>query len=525
MKLLMLLTCLICIGAGMTMPISAQQAYPTKRVLVLYDQPDVTDSYSQLYAMHLVNLISHFEAELVARPVNTYSDGQMEAFDYCLYLGTWYDNGLPDSFKSDVLTGETPVFWIGVNLWQIAWTPEGAPEPAFESRFGFRFNLMEETTLYDKVYYNNQTLVRHPDSGPVGRVTILNPSLASIVAHMSPVGSTTKHPYLVRSGKLWYMCDIPFTYVTMTDRYLVLADTLHDFLQENHPTEHKALIRIEDVHPSADPNALRAIADVLASENVPFAISVIPQYLDPLGTWNGGVPLTVDWKDRPEMVSALQYMVSKGGEVIQHGTTHQYSNWLNPFSGVTGEDWEFYIVQSDGQGGYTMVGPPPEDSIPWARERVLNGYSWLNELGFNPVAWLTPHYVASMNAYEAIGQVYGTSLDRGCYTAKNSSGGWDALLQLTPYVLKRDVTGSARLPENIDYVDPTPGAYQQMPADLIARAPYYYTAVRDGWVRMYFHWFLDPSLLRELLQGIKALGFTYVSPSSAIPPGMGRKLP
>ena len=35
-------------------------------------------------------------------------------------------------------------------------------------------------------------------------------------------------------------------------------------------------------------------------------------------------------------------MVSKGGTLIEHGNTHQYSNVANPYSGVSGDDFEFY---------------------------------------------------------------------------------------------------------------------------------------------------------------------------------------
>ena len=44
-------------------------------------------------------------------------------------------------------------------------------------------------------------------------------------------------------------------------------------------------------------------------------------------------------------VSALKYMQSKGGTIIEHGYTHQYSNVANPYDGVTGDDAEFFRAQ------------------------------------------------------------------------------------------------------------------------------------------------------------------------------------
>lgn len=45
--------------------------------------------------------------------------------------------------------------------------------------------------------------------------------------------------------------------------------------------------------------------------------------------------------DRPEVADALKYMQTRGGTLIQHGTPHQYADVDNPYSGRTGEDYEF----------------------------------------------------------------------------------------------------------------------------------------------------------------------------------------
>jgi hypothetical protein len=38
--------------------------------------------------------------------------------------------------------------------------------------------------------------------------------------------------------------------------------------------------------------------------------------------------------------------------------------------------------------------------------------------------------------------------------------------------------------------------------------------VRDGFASFYFHPFFDLSMLRETVDGIRALGYTFVSPAS-----------
>jgi len=330
-------------------------------------------------------------------------------------------------------------------------------------------------------------------------------TLATATAPATDTTPQTSAPYILRSQNLFFVADNPFTYVTATDRYLAFADALFDMLGASQTQAPRAVVRIEDVSPVSDPANMRAIADYLSSKNFPFMISVIPEYRDPLGAYNSSVPLTVKWKDKPEALSALRYMLSKGGRAIQHGYTHQYQAQANPFSGITAEDWEFFIVTLDGNGNKVYQGATPEDSYAWALGRVLTGQTILHNLNIWPVAWLTPHYLASPQDYTAFARVYPYSLDRGVYFVTASDGTVHFEEQIAPYVLK-DVYGITRIPETCEYVNPT-GTPVMLPADVIAKATAN-TVVRDGWAGFYFHWYIDVSYLRQMVEGVMALGYT-----------------
>jgi hypothetical protein len=87
--------------------------------------------------------------------------------------------------------------------------------------------------------------------------------------------------------------------------------------------------------------------------------------------------------------------------------------------------------------------------------------------------------------------------------------------QETAYPVVDDL-GMLRLPETLGYVT-TPaigGITGAMPADLVARAQKV-KVVRDGWAGCFFHWFLDTSMLKTLVEGLKGLGYTFQSPASA----------
>ena len=89
---------------------------------------------------------------------------------------------------------------------------------------------------------------------------------------------------------------------------------------------HEALIRLEDLSPESSPSNLTAYAAYLKSQGVPFSMATIPDYLDPNGYYNNGVPVAETLAQSPSMVSALKTAIADGGTLVQHGYTHQYPN-------------------------------------------------------------------------------------------------------------------------------------------------------------------------------------------------------
>ena len=72
--------------------------------------------------------------------------------------------------------------------------------------------------------------------------------------------------------------------MTHDDRYLAFADLLFDVARPgDRASRHRALVRIEDVGPDADPAELRAIADYLYSKKVPFTRRRLPAVPRPEG--------------------------------------------------------------------------------------------------------------------------------------------------------------------------------------------------------------------------------------------------
>ncbi|MGV7959497.1 hypothetical protein PJP14_29795, partial [Mycobacterium kansasii] len=74
----------------------------------------------------------------------------------------------------------------------------------------------------------------------VGLTAITDTTKAQNLVSMSNPKTGEQAPYVVRSGNFWYVADLPFSYIGPRDRYLVLADMLHDMLGVNHAESHKA---------------------------------------------------------------------------------------------------------------------------------------------------------------------------------------------------------------------------------------------------------------------------------------------
>ncbi|MDC8758285.1 DUF2334 domain-containing protein [Janthinobacterium fluminis] len=519
-------------------------ASTTMNALILYDAPPGGD-YEKLgliYTIMLKNLLGHFAGTVVEMPVQNYVAGQTENYTSIFYIGSNYDNPLPAAFLQDVTTTSKTVVWFRSNIWQLAWN--GAYN--FTSNFGMTFtglrglNAAPTSTnpapgFFDTVRYKNRDFVKYYkynsstgtiNADPeVGVMEIVDTLKASSVVPVKNSGTGEQIPYLTRAKHLWYFADMPFTYIGPRDRYLVLADVLHDILDIDHPQSHKAMVRLEDIDALVNPANVKKLSDFLYRRHIPFSLAAIPLYMDPLGRYNGGVPRTIPLSQASNLQTALNYAISRRGEVVQHGYTHQYSNVPNPHSAVTGDDLEFW--------DFVHNTPLPEDSLAYAAGRIQAGMNDLLAHGYTPVAWETPHYQGSALSMRATPAIYPKTYHRAVYyTADtpdfNAAQGRDfSAGQFFPYIILKDHYGQKILPENLGNIAYDLSALFPDSSDVyswqdIYTNAQYALAVRDGFASFFYHPFLlEPSLnlpalqdFKTLILAISALGYTWTSPSA-----------
>jgi uncharacterized protein YdaL len=466
------------------------------RALILWgvDGPDGTNA--ELDATKLVNLVSHF-GRWTAHPVRTYRSGEMTPYDAVIYLGTADGAALPAAFRHDVAKTRHPVMWINGDIGQLD-----------TGRYGFTATASDTGPFTRLAYRGGSVRINQVAPAGLNRIEISDPAKVAVLGEAIREDGATV-PWAVRSGDFTYVAEDPLPYISHdNDRYLAFADLLFDVLAPHTPERHRALVRLEDVGPTADPAQLRAVVDYLSGQGVPFSIGVYPVYRDPVGA-DGDV--TVRLSERPELVATLKYATAHGGTVLMHGYTHQYGTVRNPVNGRSGDDAEFYLVRLDEQRHqFLPEGPVTEDSTDWALDRIDRGLAEFSAAGLpKPSMFEFPHYMASPVDYVAAGRRFDQRYERSLYfpgllsggSIDDSGRGW----QFFPYPV-RDVYGAVVLPENLDYVPSTGDAVPQMLEEARANL-----VVRDGVASFFYHPFLGVGKLPELVNGIRAAGYTFVS--------------
>jgi uncharacterized protein YdaL len=480
-------------------------------VLILYDNDAPYGWLGSIYTLKLKNLLAHFDARVISKPLADYQKSDLAAYDATFYLGSvWRSRPMPESMTADLDSNTKPFVWMGVNLWCYAWDMATcAWRHEFNTRYGIQVAYYSGEN-HPKVIYKDTELEKDVFDPGVTRLVVTDASKVEVRAECID-SDGKKWPYITQSGNFWFVADMPIVSTSFENRSLAFEDLLHDMLGIFHEENHRAYFRVEDVGPDSDLAVLSKIREAIAPLNVPFTIAMIPEYRDWAGVYNNGKSDVISVSAGSPFAAEMKLWLDAGGQVLQHGTTHQMDGVQNPYSGVSAEDYEFYRVKADATGAITLIGPAPGDSEAWARERVTRGTKLLENSGLKPTGWLTPHYLASAVDYQVFASLFPFACDRAIFYFPDGSGNMQATELNAPYIY-RDTYGLKRMPETVGYIDPW-GWYDiqapTMPKDIIQRAKAL-KVVRDGWAGFYFHWYLDPAYLVETVKGLQEAGYKFV---------------
>jgi uncharacterized protein YdaL len=468
---------LVAVSIGVAAPGTDTSAH--KNVLILVEGTSDLRNYAMGDGRQLAALMGHFDVQYTLKGVDEYTPGTMKRYDITFYIGFHAKNSVPAAFEQDVFSLGSRVIWLNTGF------EDFSRRYPVSKRFGFSVSHIDSVSVFDGVRFGTRTFTKGEPN--INVVDITNRRQANVIATTYSTKRRRELPYIITSGNLTYIADSPFSGASEADRYILFADMLHDFLGQNHEESHSALIRIEDVNPMDNPDNLREIADILSARGIPFLVGVIPFYVDP------SQGLRVSLSDKPEIVDALKYMVRNGATIVMHGVTHQYK-------GVTASDFEFWDASTNR--------PIRNQTAEQISQRLDMGIQEFMKNGLYPLIWETPHYTASFLFYQTVAKYFSTAMEQ-----RLSIEDYD-YSQAFPYIINRDLFGQRIYPENLGYVplNPDKRASEQYVQDIIKNAKAN-LAVRDGFASCFFHSFLDLDLLKELVDGIQKLGYTYIDPS------------
>ncbi len=481
--------------------------------LVLYDSTGPYGWLGELYGIAAINLASHFGAT-ASKPVIQYKVGDIAKYKAVIYIGSTYDEPLPVAFLDDVLASSVPVVWMYDNIWQLA---NRAAD--FFGMYGYNPWAFDVTSI-SQVTYHGTVLTRDSTNGAgIMQFSPFDDTRVATLATATRADGTTL-PWAIRSGNLTYVGEVPFAFIDHNDRYLVFCDLLFDVLAPTTATQHRALVRLEDVSPMTDPTAFKAMVDYLYANGVPFSVATIALYTDPLGAANAGKAQTAKWTQKTAMLTQLKYAVSHGGTLVLHGYTHQYGSLKNPYSGTTADDFEFYMAHVDTVTDNVVYdGAVPQDTAAWAMARITSAQSALKAAGLtSPTIFEYPHYAGSPTDSKAIKALIGTAYHRGLYFSGDlgltKSDITHSIGLFYPYAVT-DVYGWKIKPENMGNYEPS--AYNNHPprlsADLVTTAQNN-LVIRDGVASFFFHPYEPLAELQAIVTGVKAAGYKFVAVNS-----------
>lgn len=448
-----------------------------KKVLILVQGTSQITNIAMGDGRQLATLLGHFATDVQIKGVEDYSVSEVNNYDFTFYVGFHADNNVPSKFLNDVIKSPNTIVWINTGF------KEFSNNYDLKKTFGFDVSELDSSTNYDVVKFGKKIFTKGEPNANI--INISDHRNVNVIAYAVSSKNKNEIPYIVKSNNLYYIADSPFASATESDRYLLFADMLHDILGEQHEESHSAIIRIEDIGPLDDPNKLRDIADLLADKEIPFLFSVYPFYVDP------SEGIRVSLSDKPEIVDALKYMVRNGGTLVMHGVTHQYK-------GMSASDFEFWDESTNA--------PIKDESAEAFSKKIELGIHEFMKNGLYPLIWETPHYTASLLFYKTISKYFSTAIEQ-----RLSIENFD-YSQFFPYIIKKDLFGQTIYPENLGYV-PLDETNKQVSRDAVqniikgAKTNLY---VRDGFASCFFHPFLDLDLLEELVDGVQALGYTYI---------------
>ncbi|GAE94572.1 hypothetical protein JCM21714_3742 [Gracilibacillus boraciitolerans JCM 21714] len=481
----------------MDIPIIKAESRDDFKVLVVYSSEDQQVDHHQRI---LDSLIGHFTSDIKFKAVSEVTEQDLQEITHLFYYGQVKDR-ISQTFRQLLNNYDGVMVALGHNSKQL----------------GDRFNFVtvgEDAGFIKMRLSDNREQKMTVESSRVVFTTEVNQKTKILAEGVN--GMDQEFPLFMQHNKTYYYAsdnlDPPST--------IIFGEVLHEVFEVKHDEKHPAYIRLEDIHPLVDPNALMKIAKELKRREMPYMIAVIPVYKNPeTGKLH-------HFSDYPKLLEVLQYMQENGGSIVMHGYTHQYRD------DETGEGFEFWDVNNN-RPVYQEADQPAiikteEDfankqvyqefqqeqiafESKYVEDRIKKGIQELVNNGLYPLAFEAPHYTMSQNGYRVVSEHFSTYVGQ----VQISDHNWKSMTTV-PYISSPTFFhGMQLLPETLGFLaNDTKNNRNKTDAEIalenkqekemalenIKENAKHHQLLRDGTLAAFFH----PYLLNEKGFGLES---------------------
>lgn len=480
MFIIMLLT--ICFSSYLfILPIEGKAATEEPKVLVVYS--NTTGEVDEMMRT-LDLLIGHFTSDITFVTAQKVKKKDLKNVTHLFYYGNHAER-LPASYLRlyDDFTGTFVA--IGYNAEQL----------------GDHFNFIhfgDEKIVHSLISNSNEIKINIAPEYVVEMTTNKGKVLMS-----GEVKETKEQiPIVIQHDNHFYFAIDDFS----SPKNIMIGDCLFEVFAQQRSNKNPAYIRLEDIHPLADADALKEITTMLKKKNIPFMMAVIPVYTNP------ETGKKYHFSDSPKLLKVLKEAQDHGGSVVLHGYTHQFRE------SETGEGFEFWDVQynrpiyteadqslniksrtdfSSAAGYERYMKELQSFESEYIRTKVTRGIQELTNYGLYPLAFEAPHYTMSQNGYAILSEYFSTYVGQVQLTDRD----WE-IMETTPYISKPVMlNGMELLPETMGYVQPENA---ESILQMMERAQLY-RQTQSGILGAFYHPYLGVDKFQELIEKMEQI--------------------
>ncbi|KPI54528.1 cell wall anchor protein [Clostridioides difficile] len=436
------------------------------KVLVIYDSKKET-AYNRDILKIMRTLLGRFSSDIDLLKLSDYDDEiNKNYYSHVFIIGineNSYDNDKKTKYLLSALDSyKGNICWLGHGIENLLEYKKYNLEYLGKTNNIVSVNYKGKSYNLDEHYLFN--LVKSKD--------VSNKVIGSIDDTLN------KYPYIINDKNLFYVSKLDLDGVL----FYIFCDSLNDIFNIKKFDKGSIFVRIEDVHAFRDPKNLVDIADYLSSKDIPFAIALIPAYVNPKNH------KIITLSESPEVVKAVKYMQDKGGTVILHGYTHQYKK-----EEVTGEGYEFWDGEKDA--------PLNEDMEVFVKNRVLSGLRICIENGIYPLAFEAPHYAIESEGYKELKKYFST------YVGQHQNNDKKFSTNTYPYVIRDTEEFNIFIPENLGYIDPEDNFTFQDIKEKLDKV----SIVRGFSGGFFFHSYLDIEYLKYTIEYLEKQNIKFMN--------------